>query len=389
MMHGPARLFALLALAAAAHAAAASERFVPTDPHFVVANVGNSMPDDDLRRKVAAWRADPDAEATTVALASAFLARAHAAREPMFVGRAEAVLAAVVKESRGSAAQRRLYAQTLQFRHDFAGAEALLDGVLSGNPHDASARTLRASVRLVRGEFAAARGDCAHLVVAGDASAAIGAACLAEALAGSGQIERARSLLATAPMDSSTVDPAARAYLLTVRAELAERTRDFASAMVDYRSALALAPDEDSIRAAFADALTLRGAVNEARALLDIDRPSVALRVRAAGLAQGSERARLLARASEWLALEASRGDAIHNREAALLALAAGQAPAALAAARANFTAQRELADVRVLARAAVAARDAQAQQALREWIDSNGFSDAVTEELLAGATRG
>jgi 1,2-phenylacetyl-CoA epoxidase PaaB subunit len=379
---------ALLAFAAAVHTAAASERFVPADPHFVVANVGRSMPDDDLRRKISAWQADPNAEATTVPLASAFLARARATREPMFVGRAEAVLAPVVRQSNASAAQRRLYAQTLQYRHDFAGAERLLDDVLVANSRDTSARTLRASVRLVRGDFAGARGDCAQLLAAGEASAAIGVACLAEALAGAGQLVRARALLATFSM-TDRLDAAARAYLLTVRAELAERALDLAGAIADYRAALALIPDEDSTRAALADALAASGDEAGARTLLDIDRPSVALLVRAAGLARQPERARLQARASEWIALEASRGDAVHNREAALLALSAGDARAALTAARANFAVQRELADVRVLARAAIAARDARARQTLREWLDSTGFSDALTEKILDGAARG
>ena len=57
--------------------------------------------------------------------------------------------------------------------------------------------------------------------------------------------------------------------------------------------------------------------------------------------------------------------------------------------AQANFRAQKELADVRLLARAAVAAGDAQARQQLQDWLRSTGYRDAVTENILGGASRG
>ena len=44
---------------------------------------------------------------------------------------------------------------------------------------------------------------------------------------------------------------------------------------------------------------------------------------------------------------------------------------------------QRELADVRVLARAARAARDAAALQALQQWLRETGYRDSVTEGIL------
>jgi hypothetical protein len=54
-----------------------------------------------------------------------------------------------------------------------------------------------------------------------------------------------------------------------------------------------------------------------------------------------------------------------------------------------NFRSQRELPDVRVLARAADRSRDAEALQALRAWMTDTGFQDVVTENILAGAGRG
>jgi len=387
-MKSPARLLTMLAFAAAAHAAAASDRFVPADPAFVVADVSRAAPDPALRANILAWQANRADQSTSVALAEAYFERARTRREPMFVGRAEALLAPAVADGRGSAAQRRLYAEALQFRHDFAAAETLLDGILATTPRDTAARTQRASIRLVRGDFAGARADCAQLVAGGDGTAAIGVACLAEALAGSGSLGRGRALLSQFPLPA-TLDPAVHAYLLTVRGELAERAGAADAAIVDYGAALALAPGSDAIRAALADALLARGERDSARSVAEIERPSVAILVRQALAAGDAARTQLRPRAENLLALERSRGDAAHNREAAMLALGAGQLDVALAAARANFQTQRELPDVRILARAAVGARDAAALRTLRAWMADTGFADAVTEGILAGAGRG
>jgi Flp pilus assembly protein TadD len=385
MKGGPARFMWVLALvAAAAQAAAASDRFVPADPGFVVAVVRQATPDAELRSLIERWRAAP-ADAASLALARAFLDRAHTLREPMYIGRAESVLASAARRPDASNDTRRLWAETLQYRHDFQPAEQLLNDILQHSPFDAAARTQRASIRLVRGDFAGARADCAQLMARGSA---VAPACLAESLAGSGRLAQARALLATYPLPTAE-DAAVRAYLLTIRAELAERARDSDRAVDDYRAALALAPRDDSIRASLADALLARGDAAGADAVLDIERPSLALLVRRVACTRGAERARLHALASSWLELEAARGDALHHREAAMLALADGDAAAALSAAEKNFATQKELPDVRVLARATVAAGDAGARARLGEWLRTTGFGDAVTAEILGAPRRG
>jgi hypothetical protein len=190
------------------------------------------------------------------------------------------------------------------------------------------------------------------------------------------------------PADSRGIETSARAYLLATRAELHERDRDVAGAIVDYRAALMLAPNDDSIRAAFADALVASGNASEARDLLAIDKPSLALLVRNVPLLEGAPRAALIVRVNSSLALEVARGDKPHLREASMFALANGDAPRALADARRNFETQRELADVRVLARAARAARDAPALSTLKSWLRETGFRDSVTEGILDATPR-
>ena len=386
-MRGPARLMVVLMVAAAAQAAAA-DRFVPTDPNFIVANVRQVTPDPGLRDLITRWRADPANEAAAVDLAEGFLERARRLREPMFVGRAEAVLAVAVTRPAASATAQRLYAETLQYRHDFSAAEAMLGTALRTAPFDAAARAQRASLRLVRGDFAGARADCARLMAGGAAGQAIALACLAQVHAGSNRLEQGRALLAAYP--APPVHHAAiRAYWFTVRGELFERANHLDRAIADYSAALALEPQNDSIRATLADALLARGERHDARELLNVERPGLALLVRRAGCASGAERETLRARAVAWLALERARGDSVHAREAALLALDGGDVAGALTAAQANFHAQKELADVRLLARAAVAAQDPKARQQLIEWLRRTGYRDAVTENILDGGSAG
>lgn len=386
-MRGPARPWlTVLAVAAAAQVAAAAERFVPADPGFVVANISQTLPDEPLRELFAHWRAAAD-DASAIELSHALIERARARREPRYFGRAEAVLAPRARLAGAAPELRLLYAETLQFRHAFAAAERILDQLLRERPHDADARLRRGSLRLTRGDFAGARADCAQLALARSAVALAGFACLAEAMAGSGQLQRGRDLLAAVAVGAASLDPAARAYLLATRAELAERAGELPGAIRDYREASRLAPDDDSIRAALADALVAQGDPGAA-VPLQVDNPSLALLVRAAALAR-DQRAVLMTRASGWLQLEAARGDAIHHREAALLALANREPARALAEAQANFASQRELADVRVLARAAIDAEDAAALDALKQWLRASGYQDAITESILAGRPRG
>jgi hypothetical protein len=206
----------------------------------------------------------------------------------------------------------------------------------------------------------------------------VGLTCLAEALAGSGDLDRALGVL-------KNLAPAAgeAGYRLAVRGELRERAGDDVGAIADYRAALAAAPGDDSIRAALADALAARGRDSEAFGVLDVERPSLALVVRQAIVAPPARRKACETRAAEWLSLEAARGDAIHLRETALLALSRGDTARSLEAARANFENQRELADVRVFARAAAATRDAGGLARIGEWLAATGFRDVVTERVL------
>ena len=89
---------------------------------------------------------------------------------------------------------------------------------------------------------------------------------------------------------------------------------------------------------------------------------------------------------SNWISIAAAaeRGDRIHLREEARFALEVeADPPRALRVARDNWNVQKELADARLLAKAAVAAREPAAAEALVAWAHSTGVRDAELDGWL------
>jgi hypothetical protein len=85
------------------------------------------------------------------------------------------------------------------------------------------------------------------------------------------------------------------------------------------------------------------------------------------------------------IAAAAERGDRIHLREEARFTLAVElDAARAVAIARDNWSVQKELADGRLLAEAAVAARDRDAAAPVIAWARATGVRDATLDRLLA-----
>src|SRR5262249_54962933 len=79
-----------------------------------------------------------------------------------------------------------------------------------------------------------------------------------------------------------------------------------------------------------------------------------------------------------------ARGDTVHQRENARFALALrGAARAALPYAGANWEVQREAADLRVLAEAAVAANDPAALDVVKRWLAATGLEYRAVQALV------
>ena len=81
----------------------------------------------------------------------------------------------------------------------------------------------------------------------------------------------------------------------------------------------------------------------------------------------------------------ALRGERLHRRDVARLQLRViRDESAALALARDNWQEQREPADARLLAQAAVAMRDWAALAQLRDWRKATGYQDRSLDRILA-----
>lgn len=368
-------LFLSLAGLSAAQAAESPARFHPADASYVVLESATSR----LGEGVAT---DSSAAAT---IAERYLSLARSARDPRYFGRAEATLKPWI--SRGAASPRLLLLQAdiQQNRHDFDGALEILDGLIAADAAQPRARLMRATLLLVRGDPAAARRDCTALMGLGQT--AIGTVCLAQSMAGTGQLQRAIGIIELVLDRGELTDPSARAWALASLADLSARDGNSARAEDLLREALQATPQDESIRSAFIDVAIARGKAVEALRMANLSRPSVGLLVRRL-LAQialdDAKQSETLAQLQELLRLEAERNERVHLREETLLALGLGKpSPQVLSLAKANFAVQREAIDARLLARAASNARDAETLDELRAWRSASGFRDKLVDQLL------
>ena len=379
-----------LAVAATAEAATAggAAPFHPTDPDFVVAELpGGSRARDGFARQLELSRSDPQLAGE---LAAALLEQARISAQPQLYGRAESVLAPWIARPTVPAPLLILQANILQQRHEFAAAIELLDRAIAQEPRSGQAHLLRANVRIVTGDYERARPDCGWLLGSGEQWT--GSVCIAQVLGSTGQLARARTLLEKL-MAGDAVGPSAEvlAWALSVRADLAQRAGALPEAQDLLTRAVALAPASDYTRLALADVLLARNQFAEAVNVLDTARPSVGVLLRRA-IAQSRTHAGhtpdSLAELEERLNVSAQRGERTHLREETRLALEFPRADAAgghaaLALARDNFNVQRETEDIRLFARAIVAARDPAALATLEEWLQHSHYEDIVVDQLL------
>ncbi len=306
----------------------------------------------------------------------------RASGDPRTLGYAESLLAPwPADDARAPLDALVLRATIEQSRHRFDAARALLDRVLARAPEHSQALLTRAAIAQVRGDYAAANADCVRLRPLNAAVAAICGA-LTDALTGHNE-SAATTLRAAAERTAGAV----RAWALAALAQVHEQRGERDAAAAAYRASLA-ADDDLTTRLAYADLLIEQRAWRDAQALLADAPPAdgVLLRrwlvERALGGAAPPLATQLKARIDEAVA----RGELLHAREAALFALEQGDATTALRLARENWAAQREPADLRVLARAARAANDRAALDEVRAWVKRTGLDDTRLRADLQGA---
>ena len=390
----------LIAMSAAAAASppGGATPFRPTDAGFVVAELpGGSRARDGFARQLELSRSDPERAAR---LAAALLEQARLSAQPQFYGRAESVLSPWMARPAVPGPLLILEANILQQRHEFAAAIELLDRAIAQDPRSRQARLMRANVRIVTGDFERARPDCAWLLGSGEQWT--GSVCIAQVLGSTGQLPRARALLERLTADAAVSSTGQNqpgqgpttevlAWSLSVRADLAVRAGALQEAEQLLSRALALTPAGDYTRLALADVLITENQLAAAAQVLDTARPNVGLLLRRAivqSRAQEGGPQGAMAELKERLTVSAQRGERTHLREETWLALefpdaGAGTRQAALALARDNFNAQRETEDIRLFARAVIAARDPAALASLKTWLQGSHYQDVVVDQLL------
>jgi tetratricopeptide (TPR) repeat protein len=378
---GLAGALTIASFAAPNRAAAAAKTYVPRDASAVVARVPARDPREVAER--AALSASPDRVELAVELAHADIQRARSLQDPRYLGRAQATLGRWWKLAEPPPDVLLLRATIEQSLHDFGAARTDLDHLIALRPDDAQAQLTRAVVATVTADYPAARASCA--AIARTTPPVVAAACQAPLDALAGHADEAYRSLAAA-LAGSRPDPAVRGWALSTLAELAIQRGDEATAADHLNEALELDPDDAYARAALADVMLERGDAPGVSALLagyeQIDNLLVR-RAIAEHRAHGPEAAALAQRMHERIAAAAERGDRVHMREEAMFVLAVdGDARRALALALANWNVQKELADARLLAAAAVAAGDRGAAAPVVEWAARTGVHDARLERI-------
>lgn len=370
------RLIALLL--AAFPLAVSAEPFVPKGDAEIVQRLPYRIDAAERARRAALAR-DPAQLPLAVATARAALQRARVHGDPRELGAAQAALAPWWTQAEAPAEAVLLRARVLQARHEFEPALAELKRLLAradlAPDHRAQALLDAAALHQLRAELPQARALCEQLQPLATLPAT---ACLAELASLSGQGPSAEQTLAQLNPGRSMAP-----WLALMRAELAERLGNEATAPVLYRTALA-GEDEVYTRAALADWLLARQRAAEALVLVerspDAEADALLLRQVIALRQLGRDASTPAALMRERLAAADRREPGKHAREQARFALDVEQQPReALRLAQLNWAMQREPVDAVLLLRAALAAgRDGDAtRQQLARVLRDKGWQDA------------
>ena len=281
--------------------------------------------------------------------------------------RAEALLARFPpNDNNPDVLRARAYSQ--QHRHQFDASLQILNRLVARYPRDGDALMSRAQVYLVKGEIGRARSDCAELAFAVDASR--GTLCAVSLSMRMGKLDIASNLL-DRWLAQVVNGNELRRYALVMRAEIASRA-GASDADEWFQRALALGPQDVRTLAANARHLRARGRYAEALQLLAEAPNSDSLQLERALAAHFAHvpQAQVLADSLGQRYADAHAVGTVPElrEEAEYLLTLRGDAARALTLALKNFQTQRDVEDVSILRRAAIAAKHPQALQPMQAW---------------------
>lgn len=359
--------------------------YTPTDAKTVVAEVARRDPHEVAMRRM--LRADPERVDLAVQIARGDVQRARSLSDPRYLGRAQATLAPWWGLAEPPPDVLLLRATIRQSLHDFTGARADLDHLVTIRPGDAQAHLTRAVVSTIMADYPAARESCAR--VAELAEPLVATTCVASIDGLTGRLTTASQQLEAVIGQSQASAPALRTWAITALAELSIMRGDYTTATSQFRTVLDLDPDDAYARAGLADVLMWTGRPADASALVagreSIDNLLVR-RAIAEHLAAGPDAMKWARAMRDRIAAAAERGDRIHLREEARFVLEVDRdARRALAIALEDWAVQKEIADARLVAAAAAAAGDPTAAEPVRTWSRVNGVEDAQLAKSLGG----
>jgi predicted Zn-dependent protease len=345
----------------------------------------NDPAQQELLRLRAELATNPRDLALATRVAQRYIATARSQTDPRYYGYAQAALAPWWSMPAPPNAVRLLRATLLQSTHHFPEALVDLDAIIAAEPGNAQAWLTRATVSTVRGDYAGATANCAHLSSVADQLVTI--TCISNVGALTGKLAQSEALLALT-LERSGADADMQVWVLTLLAEMAQRRGAPDIAEARFKRALALAPQDSYLLGAYADfLLDQRRAPEVLRLLKDQGRIDSLLLRTALALQQtpGQEVALRAATADlrARFAAAMQRADTVHQREQARFTLQLeGDARAALALAQQNWAVQKEIADTRILLEAAVKANDPAAAAPVLAWLEKNKQEDVAIAKL-------
>jgi tetratricopeptide (TPR) repeat protein len=342
------------------------------------------------RAEIARLRAQLRAEEQETVLAAArrMIELSRERSDPRLLGLATSGLQPLIERTDALAEAFILRATIRQSLHQFEPALEDLRTALTQSPRHPQAWITRASIETVLGRHQEAVESCSNL--SPTVSALIRAACAAPALSMIGRADEAYSALErlTSPLPTR-LPPSVASWVFTMMGEIAERLGRDDAAERGFLKALEADPSDLYALNTYSDFLLERGRDQSVVELLSKQRLNDAALVRLTraekkvkGAAYAAHRDTL----DSQLALSRARGDSLHLREEGMFLLHVKEdVSRAHQAALENWKVQREIPDLRLLAKTSLAAGDHRTLGELREWMRNRSLQDPVVMRILAG----
>jgi hypothetical protein len=368
-------------LVTAAPVAVTAAPFIPASDSEVLERLPFTQSDPvirELRTLHGELRHEPDNLPLAVRVVQGYLELGRVTGDPRYAGYAEAALGPWWGLDQAPQEVVVLRATLYQRAHQFDTALADLATVLKVNPHNVQARLTRATILQVQGAYGGAREECRALQNL--TQELVWAACLASVNGATGTLRESYWQLRAVLGRHPNAQLGLKNWVLTSLAEMAVRAGMGQEAEGNFRAALAVDAADNYLLGAYADFLLDSDRSPEVLGLLRDQTRADPLLLRYALALQAQHSKELPAQVEQLRdRFEASRlrGDRVHLREEARFTLHLLNAPgAALKLAQENWQVQKEPADVRILLEAALAAGDAAAVDAVKEWLSNSRLED-------------